>query len=257
MLRLAALILFACATTGWAQQRPARPVPTSLSPPPAIDALAPRVQLSAQEYTTLSAEIGAKISEVLVREGQSFKAGQALVRLDCTLEKAQRAKAQATLDAAQKIDAANRRLAELNSIGQLEVASSQAEVAKSKADVDYMAALLNKCTIAAPFAGRVAAQLARSQQFVQAGQPLLDIIDNRPPELEFLVPSRWLSWLKSGQSFGVSIDETGQRYNARVTRVGARVDPVSQSVKVVGSVDGAPTELMAGMSGQAHFTLPD
>jgi len=251
------LLLLGFCASALAQQPTARLIPTTLGAPPAIDAQAPRVQLTAHDYTTLSAEIGAKISEVLVREGQAFKAGQALVRLDCTLEKAQLAKARAVYDAAKKIDTANQRLAELNSIGQLEVATGQAEVAKAKADVDYVGATLDKCTVTAPFAGRVAAQLARSQQFVQAGQPLLDIIDNQAPEIEFLVPSRWLSWIQAGQDFGVSIDETGRRYSARVTRVGARVDPVSQSVKVVGSVDGAPPELMAGMSGQAHFILPD
>ena len=54
---------------------------------------------------------------------------------------------------------------------------------------------LGKCQISAPYAGRIAEQKIREQQYAQAGQPLLDIIDDSVLELEFLVPSRWLSWL--------------------------------------------------------------
>ena len=68
-----------------------------------------------------------------------------------------------------------------------------------------------------------------------------------------LVPSRWLSWLKAGIEFKVHIEETDKTYPARVTRLGGRVDPVSQSIKVIGQITSATPELMAGMSGQVNF----
>ena len=39
----------------------------------------------------------------------------------------------------------------------------------------------------------------------QPGQALLDILDDSALELEFLVPSRWLSWLHSGSEFQVHL----------------------------------------------------
>jgi multidrug efflux pump subunit AcrA (membrane-fusion protein) len=102
----------------------------------------------------------------------------------------------------------------------------------------------------------VAEQRVREQQYVQAGQPLLDIIDDSVLELEFLVPSRWLAWLRPGGLFQVTIDETGKTYPAKFTRIGARVDPVSQSVKVAAAVYGRFPELMAGMSGRIQVTQP-
>jgi multidrug efflux pump subunit AcrA (membrane-fusion protein) len=112
--------------------------------------------------------------------------------------------------------------------------------------------VLYKCQIAAPFSGRVAEQKAREQQYVQPGQPLLDIIDDSVLELEFLVPSVWLSWLKVGGALRVQIDETRKTYPAKFIRIGARVDPVSQSVKVVAAISGRFPELMAGMSGKVQ-----
>ena len=132
----------------------------------------------------------------------------------------------------------------------------EAEAAKARAEVTLMNVSLDKCHIAAPFNGRVVEQKAREQQFAQPGQPLLDILDDSVLELEFLVPSRWLTWLKNGYAFQVRIDETGKSYPAKITRLGAKVDPVSQSVKIVAAIDGSFPELIAGMSGKIALTPP-
>lgn len=215
-----------------------------------------RAQLLPRQFTTLAAEIGAKVNKLSVPEGGAFKAGQTLVSFDCSVQQAMLQKARAELNAAEATDKANQRLAELNSVGKLEVDLGRAGRQKAVAEVGAQQAVLGKCSIAAPFAGRVAEQKVREQQFVQPGQPLLDILDDSVLELEFLVPSAWLVWLRVGQTFDVQIDETGQRYPARFERIGARVDPVSQSVKVAAAIDGRFPELIAGMSGRVSVTPP-
>jgi RND family efflux transporter MFP subunit len=215
-----------------------------------------RAQLLPRRYTTVAAEIGAKINRLPIAEGGSFRAGQLLVAFDCTLQVAQTERAQAELEGASSTLKANQRLAELNSVGQLDLELSRSATTKARAEVGANQAVLGKCNVAAPFAGRVAEQRVREQQYVQAGQPLLDIIDDSVLELEFLVPSRWLSWLRPGVPFQVTIDETGKTYPAKFTRIGARVDAVSQSVKVAAAVHGRFPELMAGMSGRIQVKQP-
>jgi hypothetical protein len=60
--------------------------------------------------------------------------------------------------------------------------------------------------------------------------------------------------LRIGGAFRVQIDETRKAYPARFIRLGARVDPVSQSIKVVAAINGKYPELMAGMSGRVQIT---
>lgn len=215
-----------------------------------------RAQLSPRRYTTLAAEIGAKIQRLPVPEGGSFKQGQLLVGFDCSLQQAQLQKARGALQAAEKIYGANRRLAEMQSIGKVELEVSEAEVIKNRAEVSGTNAMLAKCSISAPFAGRIAEQKVREQQFVQPGQPLLDILDDSVLELEFIAPSKWLAWLKPGHAFQVHIDETAKAYPAKILRIGARVDPVSQSVKLAAAIDGKFPELTAGMSGRIALAPP-
>lgn len=215
-----------------------------------------RAQLTPHRFTTIAAEIGAKISQLPLREGDAFKAGQLLVRFDCSMQQAMLRKAQAERSGAEQTLESNRRLAELHSIGQLELNLSKSALQKADAEVGIQQAVLAKCDIPAPFAGRIAEQKVRSQQFVQPGEALLEILDDSVLELEFLVPSAWLGWLKNGQRFAVEIDETGKSYPARFTRLGARIDPVSQSIKVGAAIDGSFPELLAGMSGRIRLAPP-
>ncbi len=224
---------------------------------PALERQDIRAQLMPRRYTTIAAEIGAKVSHLSVAEGGAFRAGQLLVQFDCSLQQAQLQKAEAELEGAEQTLKSNLRLEQLNSVGQLELDLSKSAAGKARAEVGASKALLAKCQVVAPFAGRVAEQKVREQQFVQPGQALLDILDDSVLELEFLVPSSWLRWLKVGGAFDVQIDETRKTYPARFTRIGARVDPVSQSVKVAAAIHGRFPELMAGMSGKVLLTPPE
>jgi len=215
-----------------------------------------RAQLSPRDFTTLAAEIGAKVEKIGVREGEQFSKGQVLIAFDCSVQRAQLDEARATQVAADKTVAVNRRLLELQTIGRLEADVSFAESDKARAKVAAMLATASKCSVTAPFDGRVVEQKVRSQQYVQPGQALMDILDDSVLELDFVVPSKWLVWLKPGHEFKVAIDETGRAYPVKLIRVGARIDPVSQTVKVSGAIGGRFPELSAGMSGKVQLSPP-
>jgi len=237
-------LFFMIVSVGWTAETSAPPVATY-----SFDQQEMRAQLIPQRYTTLSAEVGAKINRINIKEGERFQAGHVLVQFDCTSQAAQLDKARSQLYAATNTWSGHKRMAQLNAVGQVELRNSAAEVEKAKADVAYLRVMIDKCTIAAPFGGRVVEQKARENQFVQAGQPLLDILDDSALELEIMAPSRWLVWLKPGYPFEVRIDDTGKTYPVKLLRLGAKVDPVSQTIKAVAVIDGHFPELIAGMSG--------
>jgi membrane fusion protein, multidrug efflux system len=229
----------------------------------AADALPPlgngaeiRAQLTARNYTTLSSEASARIDRIATRVGEHFKRGDVLIAFDCVTQRAQVARARAVATQAEKTAAINQRLAALKSIGELELDVSRAEVQKAKAELDIADAAASKCEIAAPFNGITVEQKAQAFQYATPGQPLLEILDDRSLEIELIAPSRSMAWLKPGYGFQVHIDETDKTYPAEITRVGGRVDPVSQTIKVFGEIKGDAPELMAGMSGRANIPPP-
>lgn len=243
------------------ETQPASPQPSSLPvsavPAPVLDKPAIRAQLSPLNYTTLAAELGAKVQELPFKEGESFASGDVLVRFDCSVQQAQLARVRATQAIAARNASTNQRLLNLGSIARVEAENSISELARADAEVRELEAIVSKCQIDAPFNGKIVEQRVRSQQFLQVGQPLLDILDTRGLELELIAPSKWAPWLKVGHVFDIRIDETGKTYPAKVTRVGARIDPVSQTFKVVAIVDGEYTELSPGMSGTITLNPPE
>ena len=241
------LVTFACCVVAHAQS------PGDLS---GANAAEIRAQLTPRNYTTLSSEASARIDRIATRVGQHFKKGDVLIAFDCVTQRAQLARAKAVATQAEKTAAINQRLANLKSISQLEVDVSRAEVEKSAAELAMAEAAVSKCEIAAPFSGITVEQKAQEFQYATPGQPLLEILDDRSLEVELIAPSRWLAWLKIGYGFDVHVDETDKSYPAVITRVGGRVDPVSQTVKVFGEIKGDATELMAGMSGRANIPPP-
>ena len=85
----------------------------------------------------------------------------------------------------------------------------------------------------------------------------MKILDDDSLEVEMIVPSNWLRWLEPGINSPIVVDETGRSYDIRITRVGARVDPVSQTVRLYANFKEETLDILAGMSGTVTFDLPD
>lgn len=213
-----------------------------------------RVQLVAVQQASLSSEIAAKIDKLPLREGDAFKEGDLLAGFDCSLLQAQLNKAEAAAEAARSTLKVNRRLASLDSISTLEVEQAEAKLKETEAEVSAMRVTVSKCTLLAPFGGRVARLYVDPHQFLQPGKQMMDILDTSRLEVRLIAPSRLLSWIRVGGRFTVRIEELGRSYTARIIRLGAKIDPLSQSVPVIGEIEGNHEELLPGMSGWAAFT---
>ena len=228
--------------------------PALAEPPQGPADLHLRAQLKARQSTLISSEINARISQLKLHDGERFAVGQVLVGFHCTLEDAQLSKSQATLGKKIKVYEVNQQLETRKSIGALELAVSKAEAEEAKADVRIAQAMLDRCVIHAPFSGKVADVIARPYQSVRPGDPLLEILDDKDLEIEFMAPSRSMPSLVVGKPFRITLDEVAKSYRAEITRVGGKVDPVSQTIKVYGRVIDKADELLPGMSGAIEFT---
>jgi RND family efflux transporter MFP subunit len=242
--------------------------PPSVIAPPAAQGEMPlsrgtgdlRALLTAPQRATLAASIPGRILEMPVRPGMAFAKGDLLVRFDCAPYSAALNGAKAAVRGAQADANAKERLAKLQSIGRAEVDIARAAVAQAQAQAQSAEISVSYCTITAPYDGHVIDFSAHPFETVQQSQPILEIVGDKALEIEIIVPSAWLSWMTEGTPLKVRIDETASELNTTISRIGAQVDPASQSVVVTAIVPNAPapstnptTRLRAGMSGTAFF----
>ncbi|MEF8833274.1 MAG: efflux RND transporter periplasmic adaptor subunit [Halofilum sp. (in: g-proteobacteria)] len=219
---------------------------------PAAAADEPRGKIEAVQRTVLSSELSARVASLPRRAGESFEAGNTLVELDCGLYRAERDKVATRLAQAKRRRDNRERLAELDSVGQLEVELARLAVEESEAELRIASLNAARCTIEAPFDGRVVRLHASEHQSVKAQQKLLEIV-GAGLEARVIVPADWLSWLRTGDAMRMRVEETGATVHGAVTRIGAAVDPVSHTVPVWASLEGAGASLRPGMSGDVTF----
>lgn len=215
-----------------------------------------RVLLVATEQAVLSSQISGKISQLTTQQGDWFKQGEALVKLDCGMQQAEQQIARAKLKKTRHQLEVQKQLDALHSGSRLNLHLAKANVDQAIAELRKVEINLEFCSIRAPFDGRVVERHASAFQNIAAGQPVMEIINNNSLEVKLIVPSLWLSWIRTGETFKLTLDETQQDYSASVTRIGANVDPASQSITLFGKIEGKHPHLVAGMSGFAIFNSP-
>lgn len=212
-----------------------------------------RIQLMASKSTILAAQMAGKIVEINVKDGDSFPEGKVLMRFNCSRSQALLARARATQDKRAKIAQNTGELLKLKSVSPLEYDVARAEAAEAQAEVHLAQTEVDRCNVVAPFSGRVGDLAVKEHETVAEGRPLLEILNDTELGIEAILPSSEMSWLTPGRKFQVRIDETGQAYDAKILRVGGKVDPVSRTFKLYGQLVQRAPELKAGMSGNAVF----
>jgi len=246
-----------------AGQKPAAPAVAPVRP--VVDAAPPvrafnpggeaRLLVVADKETSLSAPAPGRIASVTVRLGDEVQAGQVMVSFDCAESQARRDAAKAELITARLQHESKLKLQSLDSAAEVEVELAAANVDRADAQVRVFDAQLVQCQFSAPFAGRVARVHVKPGQSVSVGAPVVDVVSLVGLRARLNVPSRWLAVVKPGVRMDTEIEEIARRYSMRVSRVSSRVDAVSQTVELEAEFEGAPKDLLPGMSGRAWLVL--
>lgn len=209
--------------------------------------------VKAANEAMIGTDLSFPIASLPFREGQRFARGDVLAAFDCGDLAAQVKSAEAMLRAETITQENNARLARSKAVGAFEVDLSKAKSDQAAGELEAYKSKMSRCVIKAPFDGRIAFMRAHEHEIPEPNQPLMQIVSEGDLEIEILLPSNWLRWLKPGSRFAVTIDETGATKQAEVSRIAAVVDPVSQTVKVTGRFLGDTAGILPGMSGPTAF----
>lgn len=212
-----------------------------------------RVLLVPDKETTIASTMAARIVTFNGTLGQSFRAGDTLVAFDCEEALARVEMSKAELSGAIEQHEAKVKMQGLEQASDVEVALAASASNKAKAQLNLNQAQVSQCKIYAPWSGRVAKANVKNHMTVTPGQPLMELVNSGPLKLKMNLPSNMLARTKVGTKFNITIDETAQTYQATVSALNSRVDPISQTVEIEARMLKSYKELLAGMSGVASF----
>ncbi len=212
-----------------------------------------RALVVASQEAVLSSELAARIENIAVKEMQRFKKGDLLIKFDCSLYEAQKDVVSANANSALIKLKSDEQMLQMRSIGKYELELSISEYEKAKSELLIAELNVERCQINAPFDGAVEEVVVNTYETIQPQVELMKIIQTDILELEMVVSSEWISWLKIGHPIKVYIDEIQKEFNASISGIGANVDAVSQTIQLKGTITDTSPALLPGMSGRVVF----
>jgi membrane fusion protein (multidrug efflux system) len=261
----AALSLALLACGGEVQEEGARAAPVTIMPVVAMD-LEDRIeatgQLLARDHAKIAAEVSGQITEILVDEGRSVRAGEAVLRVDPERRNLERDSARARVDethAALREQERNfRRIGELRERGvasqeqydQAETAQKLAgsRVAAAQAELGVLERALRDASVAAPFDGFVARRFVSRGEYVAPGDELFELVALDPIEVEFHLPEADSSRVASGQTLDVRVAPfPDESFDGQVTVVSPTIDPRSRTLRVKAQLPNPEGRLRPGL----------
>jgi RND family efflux transporter MFP subunit len=225
--------------------------------------------LRAVNQAQVKAKVAGEVREVLVREGETVKAGQIVAKIDATEYQARLEQARGSLQAARaqlaiatKSRDNNQALVAKGFISQnaFDNAASQYDIARANVDsaqgaLDVAQKALNDSVVRAPIAGLVSSRSVQPGEKVAIDSRLLDLVDLRQMELEAAVPTTDILQLQTGQEARVTIEGLPAPLTGKITRINPATQSGSRSVLAYIQVDNPQGVLKVGMFGQAQVTL--
>jgi RND family efflux transporter MFP subunit len=115
---------------------------------------------------------------------------------------------------------------------------------------------LEKTRIVAPFDGVVARRYVRVGQRVRVNDRLFWVSAMAPLNVKFTIPQEFVGKVKTGDAVSVSATGATEKHMARISMLSPVVDPSSGTIEVQARVEGAPSDLLPGMTVEITLRRP-
>lgn len=227
--------------------------------------------LNPQAQVQVVSEVPARLMRLLRDEGAPVRKGDVIAILDNT--DARLAKERASAAAAVALANRQHALAEKDRAdnllktggitdkdhlaAQVNLQVAEASLRQVRAEEAIAAQQLARCTIHAPFSGRVAKRLVDAGTMLATGAPVVTLVDNSILEFRAAVPSADLAKVRIGAPAQITVDSMpGTMMRGSITRILPIADERSRSFEVVVKLPGE-ANLISGLFGRARVKVRD
>ena len=188
--------------------------------------------LLAEEEVQLAPEISGRVVKLNFKEGQFVEEGQLLVKLADADLQAQLQKLLAQLSLAENTVDRQQKLIAVQGISQQDFELSQNQVNGLKADAAVVRAQIAKTAIYAPFSGKIGLKNISPGAYVNAGTVITSLQKSGRMKLDFSVPERYQSLIKTGDPVSFTVDGRAASFEAIVYAIEPQIAMGSRSLRV-------------------------
>lgn len=211
----------------------------------------------------LSTEVAGTVTAIRFESGANVKAGQVLVELDSSVERAQLQSAIARRQLATTNADRSRRLVQTGAIAPATLDNDDAMLRQSTTDAEAITAQIARKTIRAPFSGKVGARSVNLGQYLQPGTAVAMLEGAETAHVDFTLPQQRLADVHVGMNARIITGDgdgdagAGSSEEAKITTVDPVLDNATRTVRVRADVaDEKASVLRPGMFVKVNVILP-
>ncbi|HET6459696.1 MAG TPA: efflux RND transporter periplasmic adaptor subunit [Syntrophales bacterium] len=204
--------------------------------------------LRAMRGVDVTSEISGLVRTLHFKSGDDVKAGQLLVQLNADADIAQLHSLEAAAELAGTVYIRDRKQFDVQAISQATLDADAADLKSKRAQVAQQAALVDKKTIRAPFAGRLGISTVNPGQYINPGDKIVTLQSLESIFCDFLLPQQELSRISLGQKVIVTSDTfPGRNFDGRITAINPQVDASTRNFQAEATLANPKHELLPGM----------
>lgn len=187
------------------------------------------------------------VTRIRFESGDKVKAGQVLVELDTSVERAQLASAEARLGLATTTLNRTRALIKEGVGTGAELDSAEASVKSATAEVSALRGQIARKVIEAPFTGKLGIRNVNVGQYLSPGTAITTLQSEKEEYVDFSLPQQYFDKLRTGLPVNITARETGIDLKGVVAAIDPAVDPVTRSVTLRATTTDPDKKLRPGM----------
>jgi membrane fusion protein, multidrug efflux system len=218
-------------------------------------------ETEAWQDVRLSAEQSGVVEWIGVQEGAKVRKGDLLAKINVASLKAGLDRAEAAYQLTDALYQRRKRLAERKIINQEALDHSQTDRSVASGDLEQARLEYEKGFVRAPVDGRINRLFVDKGEFINRGEPLLDLVNVDKVEIDLNVPEMDVRFFQPGQKAGVRVDALPDLHKSGVVAfVAYRADPGTKSFPVKVLVENPGHEIRPGMIARVSLVrrvIPD
>lgn len=254
---LLALALFALASCGGKDEKKPAASGRPAAGPMKVDAYIVKAQnfaenievpgtIMANESTEIHPEVSGRIVQLNVAEGRYVSKGTLLAKLYDEDLQAQLKKLQVQLQIAETNEKRSSQLLEIQGISKSDYDASLLNVNNIKADIEIIRTSISKTEIRAPFNGRLGLKNISPGAYVTPADIIAVINQTSQLKLDFTVPEKYSSQIKTGQTIYFTYQGSNVRHTAKIMATESAVAQNTRSLMVRSVVQSNGTDILPG-----------
>jgi membrane fusion protein, multidrug efflux system len=222
--------------------------------------------LRAVRGVDVTTEVSGLVRNIEFKSGDEVKAGQVLAQLNADADLAQLHALEAAADLASTVYERDKQQLAAEVISKAQVDTDAADLKSKRALAAQQAAVVEKKTIRAPFAGKLGITTVNPGQYLNTGDRLVTLQSIDPIYIDFNLPQQQLPQVNLGQKVALTADAyPGATFDGKINAINPRVDTNTRNVQIEATVPNPKRQLLPGMfatvkvnSGeqQRYLTLP-